>query len=421
MLVNKVRAIMGNRLSRNLGWLGLGQVFMRVSRLGTTVVLARMFSQYDYGLISIVYTCQAFAQVFTMGSLGGGVSAKIVEAKAEDLETVCNTTYWVSWMLCILVCVIQCIAAFPIAWFYDAPEVFWPIFVLSFMYLMFPVFKVHGGLIQRENRLKITALGITLREMANNIITVIFALLGFGVWSVVFGLLLSAPVWIVVNYRNHTWRPPRKITFEKGREILQFGLSMMGVEFMDKLRLNIDYLIVGRFLGVDALGLYFLAFNAGLGISKQVINSTMVALFPHLCAERDDKAQLKKQYKASLKQVGFVIIPLVLLQSSLAPFYVPIVFGQKWVPAVPILITICLSAIPLAFGLASYQLLNAVGKINLTLKWNLIYTGLFTAVILAAVSFGVYWVAIAVFICQCFNLMFSIWAFRHVFAKPQVS
>ena len=137
---------------------------------------------------------------------------------------------------------------------------------------------------------------------------------------------------------------------------------------------------------MDALGLYFLAFNAGLGISKQVINSTMVALFPHLCAERDDKAQLKKQYKASLKQVGFVIIPLVLLQSSLAPFYVPIVFGQKWVPAVPILITICLSAIPLAFGLASYQLLNAVGKINLTLKWNLIYTGLFTAVILAAVS-----------------------------------
>lgn len=86
MLVEKVQALFASRLSRNLGWLGLGQVFMRVSRLGTTVVLARLFSQYDYGLISIVYTAQSFAQVFTMGSLGGGVSAKIVEAQEEDLD-----------------------------------------------------------------------------------------------------------------------------------------------------------------------------------------------------------------------------------------------------------------------------------------------------------------------------------------------
>ena len=146
----------------------------------------------------------------------------------------------------------------------------------------------------------------------------------------------------------------------------------------------------------------------------------MVALFPHLCEVRDDRLKLKQQYRASLRQVGFVIIPLVIVQSSLAPFYVPLIFGEKWLPAVPILITICMSAIPLAFGLAAFQLLNAVGKINITLKWNLIYTGLFTAVSLAAVSVGVYWVAIAVFICQCFNLMFSIWAFRHVFAKPQI-
>ncbi|MEL7333279.1 MAG: oligosaccharide flippase family protein, partial [Cyanobacteria bacterium J06560_2] len=329
MLVEKVQALFASRLSRNLGWLGLGQVFMRVSRLGTTVVLARLFSQYDYGLISIVYTAQSFAQVFTMGSLGGGVSAKIVEAQEEDLAVVCDTTYWISWGLCIGVALIQCAVALPVAWFYDAPEIVLPLCVLSLMYLLYPVFKVHSGLIQRENRLKITALGITLREMSNNILTIIFALLGFGVWSVVFGLLFSAPVWIVVNYRNHAWRPPKKFTLEKGKEIWQFGASMMGVEFMDMLRLNIDYLIVGKFLGVEALGLYFLAFNAGLGISKQVINSTMVALFPHLCEVRDDRLKLKQRYRASLRQVGFVIVPLVIVQSSLAPFYVPLIFGEK--------------------------------------------------------------------------------------------
>ncbi|MEL7330899.1 MAG: oligosaccharide flippase family protein, partial [Cyanobacteria bacterium J06560_2] len=140
-----------------------------------------------------------------------------------------------------------------------------------------------------------------------------------------------------------------------------------------------------------------------------------------LCEVRDDRLKLKQQYRASLRQVGFVIIPLVIVQSSLAPFYVPLIFGEKWLPAVPILITICMSAIPLAFGLAAFQLLNAVGKINITLKWNLIYTVLFTVAILAAVKFGVYWVAIAVLIAQCANLLFSVWVFRHVFAKPAVS
>ncbi|MHC5831979.1 MAG: oligosaccharide flippase family protein, partial [Nostoc sp.] len=100
---------------------------------------------------------------------------------------------------------------------------------------------------------------------------------------------------------------------------------------------NIDYLIIGRFLGINALGIYYFAFNAGLGISQNVINAFTSALFPHLCAARGDLKELKERYFSSLKFTAIIVVPLILLQSSLAPFYVPIVFGQKWVTAVPIL------------------------------------------------------------------------------------
>lgn len=416
MLLNKAKTLFAGRFFQNLGWLGLAQVVMRISRLGTTVVLARIFSLHDYGLVSIIYTCQNFSEVFTMGTLGGGMSAKIIQADPDELDVVCDTSYWITWIVCVCAWILQSLLAFPIAWFYDDTELILPVIALSFMYLTYPMFKIHNGLIQRENRLKLVAIGRTGREIVSNLVTISLAFLGWGVWSVVWGLVLSAPVWIFVNYYNHDWRPPKKITFTKWKSVLSFGISMMGIEFMDKLRLNLDYLIVGRFLGVNALGLYFFAFNAGLGISKQIVNSIMLALFPQLCEASGNKTLLKKKYLGGLKTIGFLVVPLVLLQSSLAPFYVPIVFGKQWTPAIPILITICLSAIPLAFGLASYQLLNATGQINLTLKWNLIYTALFAISIGLAVAKGVYWVAIAVLICQGFNIFFSVWASRRVFS-----
>ncbi|MEO0948477.1 MAG: lipopolysaccharide biosynthesis protein, partial [Cyanobacteria bacterium J06641_5] len=72
---------------------------------------------------------------------------------------------------------------------------------------------------------------------------------------------------------------------------------------------------------------------------------------------------------------------------------------------------------PMAFVLASSQLLNAVGKVRITLIWNGIYTVLFAIAILIAVRWGVLWVAGAVLLCQSFTLVFSVWATAHVFRR----
>jgi O-antigen/teichoic acid export membrane protein len=141
-------------------------------------------------------------------------------------------------------------------------------------------------------------------------------------------------------------------------------------------------------------------------------------LYPHLCAVRGDKKQLKKQFFSSLKTMALVVIPLVILQSSLAPFYVPIVFGQKWVTGIPILVLICLSAIPLTLSRATSQLLQAMDKSHIDLYWNVIFTVIFAASLLVAVRGGIFSVAVAVLITQSVALpLFSIWVFRYVFAK----
>jgi O-antigen/teichoic acid export membrane protein len=231
-------------------------------------------------------------------------------------------------------------------------------------------------------------------------------------------MVLGYLVWIVISYKNHSWRHPKVFKLERWKEITHFGSKLLGIDLLGRVRMYLDYLLVGRFLGIEALGLYFFAFNAGLGLSQSVIHSVTVALYPHLCAVRGDVEQLKKQFFGSLKTVALLLIPLVVLQTSLAQFYVPIVFGQKWITAIPILILICFSALPIALSRATSQLLQAVDKAHIDLYWNIIFTVIFAASLLVAMQGGIFWVAVAVLVSQAVAMpIFMVWVIRYVFAK----
>jgi PST family polysaccharide transporter len=243
-----------------------------------------------------------------------------------------------------------------------------------------------------------------------------------GVWAIVWPMVLTTPVWIVINWMNHSWRPPKLFSLEKWQEITNFGKNLLLVEFLNKLRGNLDYLIIGNFLGIEALGIYYFAFNAGLGISMNVINTFMSALFPHICAVREDYKQFKQRYFNSLRKVTFVVVPLIIFQALLSPLYVPIIFGERWIPAIPVLVLICLSVIPRIFTWASNLLLNALDKTHITLYLSIIFTVVFASSILLAVQGGIFWVAVAVLISHLLVLPgFTIWTHQYVFNKDLFS
>lgn len=419
MIIEKIKQQLSNQFIRNIGWLGGAELVNRVFRLGATVVLARALSPQDYGLAAVVLTINEFTTVFT---LRAGIGGKIVQADEEDVEVFCNTAYWLNWILCISLFLIQCIAAFPIAWFYNEEKLILPLCVYSLVYLMLPFFAVHNALIDRANRLKITAISTAIQSMLNNILIPAFALSGMGMWALVLPGLFTTPVWIVVTHINEPWRPKMSFSFKRWKEIVNFGKYVLGYELLEKLRSNIDYLLIGRILGVEALGIYFFAFNAGLGISLNVTNIMVWPLYPHLCAARNNFAEFKQKYFHSLKTIGLVIIPLVILQSSLAPFYVPIIFGQKWTMAVPILVLICLSAIPRPFGTAAALLLQSLDKAWINLRWSVLFTGIFVASLLIGMNWGIYGVAVSVLISHAVAMpMFTLWATKFVFAKDSVA
>ncbi|KYC40465.1 polysaccharide biosynthesis protein [Scytonema hofmannii PCC 7110] len=412
--LNKFKQTLSSQYIRNVGWLGGAELANRVFRLATTVTLARTFSPQEYGLVAVIYTTIEFARVFT---LRGGIGGKIIQADSQDVKAICDTAYWLNWILCGAVFIFQCLAAFPIAWFYGDDRLILPLSAVALNYLMLPLFLIQSALLERENRLKISAACNAIQSLVSNTIAVILAFLGMGVWAIVLPMILSTPFVIIITCRNHTWRPPKSFSFKQWQEITRFGGHLVVVELLNKLRSNIDYLIVGKFLGIEALGVYYFAFNAGLGITMNVMNSFSTALFPYLCEVRNDINKLEDRFLNSLKKTCTFVIPLVILQSSLAQFYVPIVFGEKWISAVPILVIICLSALPLPLSYSVYYLLNAVDKTRINLYYALTYTVVFAMCVLVSVNWGIFWVAMSVLICRVLACVFQMWAIGYVFAK----
>lgn len=383
-----------DRFIRNLSWMGLAEIGIRVSRLMATVILARFLTAEDYGLAAIVLTTNQFIRVFTRN----GILNKIIQADEAELDDICKSAYWLNWILGLILFVVQVGVAFGTAFFYENQGLVLPICVIALTYLVYPFGLVQAALVQRSNKMKIWSLATLMQVGVDNLLTGIFAFLGMGMWAIVLPKLLTAPILVVMMWRHCSWRPIYGFTLSKWQQILNFGSRVLGVEWLSTLRENIDYLLIGRFLSVEALGIYYFAFNAGLGLSLSVINAIKISLYPDLCKAKSEWSTLQSRYFKGLKTIAKIIVPMVLIQSSLAPIYVPIVFGEKWVAqgAIPILIMICLSAIPRPFADAASLLFRALGKPNLELRWNIVFTALLAIAVVVGAQWGITGVAIAV-------------------------
>jgi PST family polysaccharide transporter len=406
-----------NPFVRNLSAMGTAQIAIRISRLATTVILSRLLNSEAYGLAAIVLTVYEFVALFSRN----GIGSRVVQAAEAEVEALARTAYVMTWMICGALIVIQVLAAVPIAWLCHDPRLAAPIALMSLVYLATPLSSIQASFQQREGRVGRIAFASAAQVTVDNILTAIFALMGMGMWAIVLPKILVAPIWVIVIRYGHSWRPGklslRVSAYTGWTEMLRFARQVIGVEIMTTVQGNIDNVMVGMFLGVKALGVYYFAFNAGLGITIGLIGALAQAVFPHLCQVRDDQGKLTIRYHESLKKLGFVVTPLIVLQAALAPIYVPLVFGHKWDAAIPVLSIICLSALARPFAAACSQLLTAVGRPDIELRWQTGLTIALSLALLAATQISVVAAAAAVMIVQTVGLgAFCVFAPRRFLA-----
>lgn len=381
-----------DRLLRNMGWMGLSELMSRASRLVTAVVLARSLGVSDYGVVAIAVTTAELVNVLTRN----GIGARIVLATDDQLDAICNQAYYLNRHFCLWLCLIQCALALPVAKFYAVPELTPLIAVLALGYLIYPYAMVQVYRVQRANRMRLTGLATGSQVTLDNLICAALAWQGFGLWSVVLPKLVVAPLWVILFRRAEPWRPSARFSQHKAADdMLGFSGQILATEIIKMLRNNLDKLLIGRLLGMEALGLYYFAVNAGMGLSLSLVTAFNTAVYPHLCELRSSVRDFWHGYLRSLRLVGVIGLLALGLQCLAAPWYVPLVFGAQWEQSIALLMLLILSAIPRPLAETAGQMLRAANRTGLDLRWNLALTLLYCAGLLLALPHGIYAVGMA--------------------------
>ena len=385
---------------RGAGWLFSAQLLARVARLGTTLVVARLLVPEQFGVVAIAMTVYELVMVIARFA----TTPAIVKVEDDALERSCRAAWALNWTVGVALFLVQCAVAVPVARAYDAPGLAAPIVVLALSYLILPLGAVNAALTLRRGDMRPVADAEVRQALGDMALSVALAVSGFGLWSLILPKLLVVPLWIAVHRRASPWRADR-FSLEGAAPLVRFGTGVVGVEALGVLRHSVDYLLIGFALGVEALGLYFFAFNAGLGITRGLVGALTVALLPDLCRGDRARAAVNARFVRGTVLITGIVGLWVVFQVLFAEAYVPLVFGAHWVEAgaVPLLVVIALCGVPAALTESGTQYLRARGEAGRDLAWNGVYSLAFTLAVALGLLWGVEGVAWAVLAVTALN------------------
>ena len=379
-LITPLRARIDSRFAAGFGWLAGADLAARISRIATTIIAARMLTPEDFGLAAIAITTFELIRLFNENGLG----AALIKASDDELPSLCRTAHRAAWAVCVTMFLIQAGLGLVLAFSTSRPEAGWMIVALAFVYLCMPFGLVHVWLILRAENMRRIAMVSTAQNLSDNILTASLAIAGLGPWAIVLPKLLTAPIWTMGVMWGRPWRPDLSADFAPLKPLLAFSWPVLSAELISGVRFHADKLIIGAMFGLEGLGVYFFAFNAGIGLSTALSAAFKGTLYPRLCEAGRTGAAISDTFKRLMMSGGLALSVIFILQAAAALIYTPIIFGQKWTFAAPLVALICLSGPARLFAEASALAYRAQGAA----KHELIFTVATTVFVLAGLTLG---------------------------------
>ncbi|MCA0996942.1 oligosaccharide flippase family protein [Alloyangia pacifica] len=356
--------------ARNLLSYGASEIAAKASRLLVVIAVARSMEAEAIGLAAAALAAADILKALTEN----GVGQRIIAVPEDRLEATCATARRIFTAWCSGLFVLQLALAGGLYLCGGSAVVAGLIALLALEYLFMPAGLVQAALAMREGKMQQTAAIAGGQVVGANLMAAALALLWPGALALVLPRILAAPIWLICMRRLRPWSPVPRADRAPLSEFTGFGVTVLAIEIVKALRLQADKLLIGLLMGPEVLGLYFLAFNAGLGLASSFSVAVSVVIFPHLCSAEDRPGALRQGIVLSLA----VIAPVVMLQAALAPFYVPLLFGAGWEGIAEVVSILCLAAIPMSLWSNAAGWLRAEMRTGQELK----ATALLTAALL---------------------------------------
>ena len=376
------------RTITGISWSTISQVLNQGFTFAISIVLARILGPAVYGLIGMVIVFTGFAAVFGDLALG----AAIIQRKELE-ERHLNAAFWTNVTMGATLTVLMVALAPAVAWFYKTPELLMLAAVIALKYVIDSLSVVQISLLNREMRFK-TLAGIQIgSNVISGLVGLGMALYGMGPWSLVAQTLGASLMTLAWSWRLGNWRP--RFSFEIGacKELFGFSAYVLGFDIVNYWARTLDQLLIGRFIGASALGIYSRAYTLMLMPLTQVSRVVGRVMFPALSSIQDDKPRVKRAYLKSISIIGLITFPMMTGLFAISDHFILALLGDKWAGAIPILKIFCFVGLTQSIGTTVGWIYVSQGRTGLYFIMGVIGSAFIMLSFIIGVRWGIMGVA----------------------------
>lgn len=389
------------KTAKGLFWGGISNGLQQILGLVFGIVLARILSPEDYGMVGMLAIFTGIAGTIQES----GFTAALVnkpEIKHEDY----NAVFWFSLLIGVVLYVILFFCAPLIAWFYEKPELTNLSRLVFLGFLFGGIGIAHNAILFKKLMVKERAKIDVTALVVSGIVGLAMALNGFAYW----GLAVQSTTYIAVGsllkWYYSPWRPTPNFNIQPLKEMLSFSSKLFLTNIFWQISSNQFSVLLGKFYNAQQVGYYSQGYK-WMGMGNTFIGGMINGVAQPIFAQaQGDPVKQRAIFRKMVRFGAFISFPLMLGLAFVGHEFILITVGEKWLPSVPFLQLFCIwGAIGYLLGLY-ISILMVYGKSNIYM-WGMILLGVFQIVIVAITfSLGIFWMVIA-YIASYFISLFG--------------
>lgn len=359
----------GRQVASGSFWSGLGVLATTVLQLVRSIIFARLLMPADFGVIALANVFTQFVLIFA----NFGFNASVIYQRSIDRKDLA-TCWWGNVWVDSVAAIICCGVALFTSRYADNPTTSYVICLLAVQFLFTSFSSINAALMRRLFMFKQTAIVSFSGALATFAVAVFcVVVLDWGVYGLVAGMIGGNLFMTVLNFVFLPWLPSFSFSWKRLRAHLGYGGWFLGVNVVTYANGNLDRTLVAAYLDTTSLGYYEYAANIPLMLAtrlNQVLNSV---LFPAISSLQDNLEQLGELLRKVYRYNALLIYPLLVGIGLVAPDFVRIAYGDKWLPIIDSLRLFCLFGLMRIFINPLHPLCNGLGVPRLPFKWTLLY------------------------------------------------
>ncbi len=357
------------RVAKGSFWSGIEVAATTCLQLVRSMIFARLLMPADFGVLGLATVFTEFVLIFA----NFGFNASVIYQKDVDKRDLA-TSWWGNFFVDSTIAIFCICFALLSSRFSDQQQTSQIICLLAVQFLIVSFGSINMALMRRLFMFR----QLTICKLLGAILTfltswMLIVFTDLGVFGLVFGMLIGNLFLTCAYFYCMPWFPSLAFSWSHLRRHLHYGGWFLGVNVGTYVNGNIDKAIVGTYLNVTQLGFYEYASNIPLMVASklsQVLNSVLLPAFSSL---QDDVQALGTLLKRVYRYNALLIYPILCGIGLVAPDFVLVAYGEKWLPIIDPLRLFCLFGLLRIFINPFYALCNGVGKPQLPFKWIIIY------------------------------------------------